>query len=57
MSTFIIDYLRPDGRKGFKIVEASTADQAVEVMQAAGIDGWTGYAFREYTILSVTERG
>ena len=57
MKTFLINYQRPDGRKDFKVVETTTAEKAVEIMQGAGIDGWTGYAFKDYTVLAVTERG
>jgi hypothetical protein len=57
MKTFVIDYQRPDGRKDFKVVRATSADRALEILLAAGIDGWTGFQFREYTILGVTERG
>lgn len=57
MKTYLIDYERPDGFNGFKVVEASTPETAVKTMLDAGIDGWTGYKFSEYTILAVTERG
>ncbi len=56
MKRFLIDYQRPDGRRGFKVVEAATADRAVEIFQSAGVDGWTGYLFSSYEILAVTER-
>ena len=57
MKTFLIDYQRPDGRKDFKVVEAATAEKAVKTMLGAGIDGWTGCAFKDCIILAVTERG
>lgn len=57
MKNFIVDYVRPDGRQDFKVVEATSSGRALEILLAAGIDGWTGFRFAEYTILSVTERG
>lgn len=57
MKCFLIDYQRPDGRRDFKVVEAATADRAVEIFRSAGVDGWTGVLFRDYTILAVMERG
>lgn len=56
MKTFLIDYRRPDGREDFKVVEAATAAQAVEVFRAAGRDGWSGFLFREFDIMAVSER-
>lgn len=56
MKRFLIDYQRPDGCRDFKVVEAATADRAVEIFQSDGMDGWTGYLFSSYEILAVTER-
>lgn len=56
MKTFLIDYQRPDGTKDFKAVQAETPERAVEILRAAGIDGWTGCRFSDYTVTGVTER-
>lgn len=56
MTTYIIDYTRPDGRSNFKTVLAETAEQAVDIFLNAGIDGWSGYNFKDYTITKVSER-
>lgn len=56
MKTFLIDYRRPDGRECFKVVEAATAAQAVEIFRAAGCDGWSGFLFQEFDIIAVSER-
>lgn len=47
MKTFLIDYRRPDGREDFKVVEAATAAQAVEIFRAAGCDGWSNFVDEE----------
>lgn len=53
---YIIDYIRPDGRKDFKTVEARDEAHAVKIFSNAGIDGWTGYNFKEYEITAVSQR-
>ena len=53
---YIIDYTRPDGRKDFKTVEARDEVHAVKIFSNAGIDGWTGYNFKEYKITAVSKR-
>lgn len=56
MKTFIIDYTRPDGKKDFKCVEARTEEHAAEIFVNAGIDGWSGYNFKEYQITNISRR-
>ena len=56
MKTFLIDYRRPEGREDFKVVEAATAAQAVEIFRAAGCDGWSGFLFQEFDIMADSER-
>ena len=56
MKTYIIDYTRPDGRKNFSTVRAESEAQAAEIFRNRGIDGWSGYNFREYTIDNIAER-
>lgn len=53
---YIIDYIRPDGRENFKTVEARDEAHAVNIFTNAGIDGWTGYNFKEYQITAVSKR-
>ena len=53
---YIIDYIRPDGRKDFKSVEAKNEAHAAEIFSRAGIDGWTGYNFKDYKITAVSKR-
>lgn len=56
MKNYIVDYVRPDGRKDFKCVTASSESKAVEIFKAAGVDGWSGCNFADCTITAVTER-
>ncbi len=56
MKRYIIDYTRPDGRADFKTVTAENERHATEVFSNAGIDGWTGYNFNQYTITKIAER-
>lgn len=56
LSTYIIDYTRPDGRQDFKTVQACSAAVAVEIFQSRGTDGWTGYDFKDYAITGVVKR-
>lgn len=37
-------------------VEARDEAHAVEIFSNAGIDGWTGYNFKEYKITAVSKR-
>lgn len=53
---YIIDYIRPDGRENFKTVEARDEAHAVKIFTNAGIDGWTGYNFKDYAITAVSKR-
>ena len=53
---YIIDYTRPDGRKDFKCVEAGSPERAAEIFRNAGIDGWSGYNFKEYQITNISRR-
>ena len=55
MTTWIIDYTN-NGRANFVTVRAETAEQAVSIFRAAGIDGWTGCNFADYEITAVTAR-
>lgn len=56
MKTWIIDYTYGDGRKNWQTVRAESAEKAVSIFRAAGIDGWTGCNFADYEITAVTER-
>lgn len=56
MNTYIIDYVRPDGRTNFSTVHADTEAEAVSIFKSRGIDGWSGYTYNEYTITKITKR-
>ena len=56
MSTYIIDYTRPDGRTNFSTVQANSEAQAAEIFRNRGVDGWTGYNYKEYKIDAITKR-
>lgn len=56
MTTYIIDYTRPDGRTNFSTVHADSETQAAEIFHGRGIDGWSGYNYNDYTIDKITER-
>lgn len=53
---YIIDYIRPDGREDFKTVEARDEAHAARIFSNAGVDGWTGYNFKEYEITRISCR-
>lgn len=56
MKTFIVDYVRPDGRKDFSTVQANNEAEAIKTFKNRGIDGWSGYNYNEYDVVSVSER-
>lgn len=56
MNTYIIDYIRPDGRANFSTVHADNETQAAEIFHGRGIDGWSGYNYNEYQITAITTR-
>lgn len=56
LNTYIIDYTRPDGRPDFKTVEARSPEHAAEIFYNAGIDGWSGYNFKDYRITNISKR-
>lgn len=55
-STYTIDYVQPNGKRNFKTISAKNQWEAVKIFTTAGIDGWTGYDFKEYEIINVEKR-
>lgn len=56
MNRYLVDYTRPDGSTNFIGVDAETEQDAIRIFHNAGIDGWYGWDYAEYTVDAVTFR-
>ena len=56
MTTYIIDFTRPDGWNDFQTVRADSIEEAIQIFRNRGTDGWTGYKFKDYRITAVSTR-
>lgn len=55
MNTYIIDF-QYDGFTNFVTVRADSIDKALEIFRNSGVDGWTGWNFKDYEITSIAIR-
>ena len=55
MNTYIIDF-QYDGFTNFVTVRADSIDKALEIFRNSGVDGWTGWDFKDYEITSIAIR-